>query len=377
MGTSTTSMAVLTSPRLALPPSFGLGNAASSNTPPSLPTTSEVKPVETPVQRAGWKRTVGNLLRPRRGLLVSLALHLAFGLTLTVIAVEHLPHGRPTDLTVLPGGQGEGSGGGDSFGLAAGGLPDGDRRPVGSDSQENGEIAQRSASPLEIQGVVKGLPIGAHQGLASVLEGGNPGQLRGSGGGKGSRGQGGGSGGGFSGGSGGGVGFFGASAAAESCVYVFDMSGSMHGRRFRRALSELNRSISDLKPHQRFFVIMFSDSAVPLFADLSTTELLETFRVELFPATVENKHKARAWLSKLKADGHTHPTTALKLAIDLKPDVIFFLTDGEIPEEVLSEVSAYNQKQVPVHSIEFENLEGAQRLQRLSSQNSGPFRHVK
>lgn len=174
-----------------------------------------------------------------------------------------------------------------------------------------------------------------------------------------------------------GVGFFGTRSIAGTCLYVVDMSGSMQGRRFRRALTELNRSITALQPSQNFFVILFSDYAVPLFNENSLGSSRDYRGLTPIPATLTNKNRTHTWLKSMIADGETYPAEALKMALDMRPDVVFFLTDGEIPEDVPSVISAHNKQHVPIHVIGFENTAGAHLLRKLASENRGSYRYVR
>ena len=86
-----------------------------------------------------------------------------------------------------------------------------------------------------------------------------------------------------------------------------------------------------------------------------------------------------------------HPGTgtqhfpALETALRLKPDVIFFLTDGQEPpidERELELLKKLNGQKTRIHSIEFgvgaEVSEGANPrnfLRKLSHQNGGTYRY--
>lgn len=174
-----------------------------------------------------------------------------------------------------------------------------------------------------------------------------------------------------------GVGFFGTNTVARTCVYVVDMSGSMHGRRFRRALSELNRSITALQTTQQFYVILFSDYAVPLFNENSLGRSPGSSPLAAIPATLTNKNRAHAWLKSMTADGETYPAEALKMALEIRPDVIYFLTDGEIPADVPATIGVFNRRRVVIHTIGFENTAGEGLLKRLAAENRGTYRYVR
>lgn len=125
-----------------------------------------------------------------------------------------------------------------------------------------------------------------------------------------------------------GSGFFGNPGSASSFVFVLDRSGSMNTRhiysgelsRFQRLKLELIGFIDRLQPHQKFFVIFFDELPHPMPAD------------GLVEATDANKQQFLKWVTGVKAGGSTDPRGAIKMAMYLNPDQIYFLSDGEIVE---------------------------------------------
>jgi hypothetical protein len=170
------------------------------------------------------------------------------------------------------------------------------------------------------------------------------------------------------GGSGKGVGFFGTQARAESVVFVVDMSGSMSGRRFSRAVDELVRSLGALIPSQRFWVFFYNGQTHPLF---------DQKRAKLISATESSRSKAVKWIKAQRPEGDTYPEDALTQALKLNPQVIFFLTDGEIPDTTLETVHAYNRdRKTVIHTIAFEYEGGAEILKSIARENRGKYRFV-
>jgi hypothetical protein len=186
-------------------------------------------------------------------------------------------------------------------------------------------------------------------------------------------GEGGGSGGGTGTGVGPGIGagFFGTKGAGKSFVYVVDMSGSMHGARFERAKKELNRSINKLGPEQKFYVYFFNDRTFPLFDPKPATGMI--------PATPSNKQRAVRWVNTRQAESTTNPNYALQQALEMKPEVIFLLTDGELddPDAVRQMIRRYNKGNVVIHTIAFENEDGGLTLEAIANENNGVYRFVK
>ena len=139
--------------------------------------------------------------------------------------------------------------------------------------------------------------------------------------------------------------------------------------RFVRALEELNSSLNDLKTWQKFEVIFYSDGPIPLFHPDS--------KAKLHPASRTVRKKVAKWIGQLVPGGGTQPADALRQALDLKPDVIFFLTDGVIPPETRDVVKQANRYNTIVHTVAFTSREGEAVLKGIAEDNRGRYRYVK
>jgi uncharacterized protein YegL len=171
------------------------------------------------------------------------------------------------------------------------------------------------------------------------------------------------------GGSGKGVGFFGTRSRADSVVFVVDMSGSMNdGRRFDRAVDELIRSLNALVPSQKFFIFFYNGVTYPMFDQRSA---------KLMPATPGTRTKAIKWIKTLQPDGDTAPEDAIERALKLKPQVVYFLTDGEIPDTTRDTAKKFNHEhKTVIHTIAFVTQEGAAMLRGIAQDNRGKYRFV-
>jgi hypothetical protein len=189
-------------------------------------------------------------------------------------------------------------------------------------------------------------------------------------------GGGGGSGGGSGGGHGRGIGpgteFFGAREHGRSFAYVIDCSGSMATRNsLEVAKRELLASLSQLPPDARFAVIFYNLRA-RVFADPNGQQ-------GLMPATAGNKTRVEDQLKMVSADGGTDHMLALKTALGLKPEVVFFLTDADLitnndVNEIL--VDAGN---IRIQAVEFgrgSDLGTQTPLRRLASTTGGTYRYI-
>ncbi|HEV8000729.1 MAG TPA: VWA domain-containing protein [Planctomycetaceae bacterium] len=170
------------------------------------------------------------------------------------------------------------------------------------------------------------------------------------------------------GGGGKGVGFFGTKARAESVVFVVDMSGSMEGHRFDRAVEELIRSLNLLQPSQKFFIFFYNGATYPMF---------EQRNAKLMPATTGTRAKAAKWIKAFRPEGDTAPEDAIERALKLKPQVIYFLTDGEIPNTTRSTAQRFNtEHKTVIHTIAFEYEGGAEQLRGIAVDSKGKYRFV-
>ena len=173
-------------------------------------------------------------------------------------------------------------------------------------------------------------------------------------------------------GDGSGSSFFGLTAAGEKFVFVVDASGSMNrpfqgdGKTlFGRTKLEILKCVTQMSSQKQFFIVFFNDETIPMPAD------------RLMHATKENQLDYLRWMARAKAGGTTEPGDALMLALRLKPDVIYFLTDGAFKYRVIDRVRQMNRKQVSIHTVSFGGDErAADFMQQIADQNNGSYHFV-
>ena len=164
--------------------------------------------------------------------------------------------------------------------------------------------------------------------------------------------------------------FFGVRAEGKRFVYVVDCSGSMAGSRFSTVKTELLRSIHALLPTHEFYILFFSDRAFPMFSPQ---------QAEPAPLVAEpqNLKRATGWTNDFPVGGGTEPAAAVKIALKLRPDAIFLLTDGEFDSAVGQMIKLENNARVVIHTIGFKNSAGERILRQIAEQNSGRYRFVR
>ena len=169
---------------------------------------------------------------------------------------------------------------------------------------------------------------------------------------------------------------YGLTGQGSKFIYVFDRSGSMSGyggRPLRSAKGELVASLQDLdRVHQ--FQIIFYNQDPQVFALAAAAPRMEF-------GDDGGKAAATKFVNGIIASGGTEHVRPLRMALALRPDVIFFLTDADEPQlnaDELAEIQRMN-KGTQIHAIEFgfgpesgdDNF-----LKRLARQNCGQHAYV-
>lgn len=169
---------------------------------------------------------------------------------------------------------------------------------------------------------------------------------------------------------------FGVGGLGHKFVYVLDRSGSMGGAgqlALRAVKAELRKSLEKLDTVHQFQIIfynerpsVFNPSGIPgrlAFADRA------------------NKDRAVRFIDSIVPDGNTRHDEAIKLAIRMRPDVIFFLTDGDEPRLARRELDQIQGMAagIAIHTIEFgpgPPPEEKSFLATLAKENGGQYVYV-
>jgi hypothetical protein len=164
-------------------------------------------------------------------------------------------------------------------------------------------------------------------------------------------------------------GFYGLGSEGQSLVYIVDCSDSMNENgKFKRATAELIRTLETLSNKQRFFVIFFNRGAFPMDADAPVE------------ATAEHVEDLKNWLRYVAPGGGTDPMPALNYAIELQPDAIFLLSDGEFDPLVIDDLRTQNHGKagpIPINTVSFYSREAIGIMKTIARQSGGKFRFVK
>ncbi|MBI3411183.1 MAG: VWA domain-containing protein [Planctomycetes bacterium] len=165
--------------------------------------------------------------------------------------------------------------------------------------------------------------------------------------------------------------FFQVPAHGRRIVYVLDASMSMgKDGALKVAQEELLQSIRNLPSDVHFQVIVYNTQ--PRFLNPRWETMLRPTR--------DVKEEIADGLANLNAEGGTDHAPALKKALSLRPDVIYFLTDADdLKQEHLRLVNRLNQGHTVIHTIELSphnRHRPGMPLQLLASENRGQYQAV-
>ena len=172
------------------------------------------------------------------------------------------------------------------------------------------------------------------------------------------------------------VSLFGLVGEGYKFVYCFDRSGSMggDGRNSLRAVkAELLKSLKTLDTVHQFQIIFYNEHA-KLFNPSGQPGHLAF-------ATDQNKQAAVRFIESIQAEGGTDHEEALRLAVRLHPDVIFFLTDADDPKLTPAQLEKIQRQAAGtiINAIEFgpgPKPPEASFLEELAHQNGGSYVYI-
>lgn len=163
----------------------------------------------------------------------------------------------------------------------------------------------------------------------------------------------------------------------KSFVYVIDTSSSMHGSRLKLAQSHLKASLRQLQPSQKFAVIFYNDQY------RKRLTLRRQAVQEMYFATELNQELAAQEVDRVTSDLGTEHKPAILEALSLKPDVIYFLTDGAEPELSPRDLAQIRDASgnTTIHVIKFGDGTMSSRstswLELLARQAGGEYRPIR
>lgn len=170
--------------------------------------------------------------------------------------------------------------------------------------------------------------------------------------------------------------FFGTKVEGKRIVYVLDNSGGMRGGELEALVDELMQSVGSLAPHQRFYVIFYSDRLYPLFYP----RYVERF----VPADDRSRERLQSWLKTVEFCLGNEVDQAIQAAASIHPDVVYLLTDGDLDgtrdQRRMAVLLDNRSRRFPIHTFGMgtgEHSKAADKLRQVAEANRGTFRAVK
>ncbi len=171
---------------------------------------------------------------------------------------------------------------------------------------------------------------------------------------------------------------FGIEGTGRRFVYVFDRSSSMNGYTglpMARAKSELIKSIRSLGESFEFQLIFYNEQPLAYGQLAGSMKMLQ--------ANADNKDDMERYVRKMIPDGGTEHLPALRMGLTMAPDVIFFLTDADLPGLTTREMQELTERAsrtgTVIHTIQFgagANQGLGAWIGELAKATSGSYRYI-
>ena len=171
---------------------------------------------------------------------------------------------------------------------------------------------------------------------------------------------------------------FGIEGEGTRFLYVFDRSDSMNGyngRPFQAAKSQLLKSMESLGEAHQFQVIFYNDTPRPYGG-------LQSGAPRILTGSDNDKRSAQRFVREIIATGGTQHVDAMRMAINLSPDVIFFLTDADTApsqRELDRLLISASRVGATIHTIQFgkgSNQTGGGWIKFFAESSGGKFRYI-
>jgi hypothetical protein len=165
--------------------------------------------------------------------------------------------------------------------------------------------------------------------------------------------------------------FFGTGGSAVKIVYIIDHSGSLLDN-FDFLRAEVKRSVDNLLPVQQFAVVAFSEEAEVLGPP------------QLQRATTDAKHDLERRIEDIKAQGQNDDMLppfqhAFEKGLAMKPQLIYFLTDGAFDPKLFDVIRGINKDhKIRINTLAFVQSDPRyeEQLKKLATENGGVYKFV-
>jgi hypothetical protein len=169
------------------------------------------------------------------------------------------------------------------------------------------------------------------------------------------------------------VSLFGVKAGGSKIVYVLDRSGSTEGKLLSAAKAEILASIEKIDDVHQFQLVVYNERPKAFNPAGPGGQLAF--------GTDANRAEVKRFLSTIAADGGTDHVAALSMAIRMRPDVIFLLTDGDKPVVTAHELERIDRigPGIVIHTIQFgegDHSDANHWMGKLAKQSGGEYKYV-
>ena len=169
------------------------------------------------------------------------------------------------------------------------------------------------------------------------------------------------------------VSLFGVKAEGSKFVYVLDRSGSTEGKLLAAAKAQILASIEKIDDLHQFQLVVYNERPKAFNPAGPNGQLAF--------GTDENRAEVKRFLDTIEAGGGTDHAAALSLAIRMRPDVIFLLTDGDKPFVTARELARIDRlgPGITIHTIQFgegPHSDANGWMRKLARQSGGEYKYV-
>lgn len=165
------------------------------------------------------------------------------------------------------------------------------------------------------------------------------------------------------------ISLFGGTGSGNKFTFIFDRSGSMTGHQMETSKKQLIMALQSLKSHNEFSIVFFD-------------HLPEMYSGGMQKAIPINISKASSYVDGISTRGGTEHIPALQMGIKLRPDCIFFLTDGEFVGDEKQQLVDIKQhaKGIQINVIQLGDNQKEPSpdsfLRQLAQQNNGDYKYI-
>lgn len=152
----------------------------------------------------------------------------------------------------------------------------------------------------------------------------------------------------------------------SNVVFVIDQSLSMKGEKSAAARREVLTTLQDFGTNKSFYILLFH-----------STDYDAMPAPGLLPATPQNIQSVTNWLFSAKHYYGSNPKKAMLRALDLRPDTIWLLSDGEFPADARDIIHLANASiKAQIHTVGFFSHTGEDVLRQIAEDNGGTYHFI-